>query len=110
MNEETARRLAVAMAVLCVRNTCIEDIHTGIAPHSPSGDFCDVKVVTPVQPVLEEMRQRADAEADAATHMAIRPNSRLGADAAPVEVLDEGSHRSAARLGTDRTLIDEVAA
>ena len=48
MNEETARRLAVAMAVLCVRNTCIEDIHTGIAPHSPSGDFCDVKVVTPV--------------------------------------------------------------
>jgi hypothetical protein len=48
MNEETARRLAVAMAVLCVRNTSIEDIHAGIEPHSPSGDFSDVKVVTPV--------------------------------------------------------------
>jgi hypothetical protein len=47
MNEEIARRLAVAMAVLCVRNTCIEDIHAGIEPHSPSGDFADVRVVTP---------------------------------------------------------------
>jgi hypothetical protein len=48
MNEETARRLAGAMAVLCVRNTCIEDIHAGIEPHSAAGDFSDVKVVTPV--------------------------------------------------------------
>ena len=47
MNEETARRLAVARAVLCVRNTSIEDIHAGIEPYSPSGDFSDVKVVTP---------------------------------------------------------------
>ena len=36
------------MAVLCVRNTCIEEIHAGIAPHSPSSDYSDVKVVTPV--------------------------------------------------------------
>jgi hypothetical protein len=35
------------MAVLCVRNTCIEDIHAGIEPHSPAGDFSDVKAVTP---------------------------------------------------------------
>jgi hypothetical protein len=48
MNEEMAKRLAVAMAVLCVRNTSIEDIHAGIEPHSPSGDFSDVKVVTPI--------------------------------------------------------------
>jgi hypothetical protein len=48
MNEEIARRLAVAMAVSCVRNTSIEDIHAGIEPHSPSGDYSDVKVVTPV--------------------------------------------------------------
>jgi hypothetical protein len=47
MNEETARRLAVAMAVLCVRNTSIENIHAGIEPHSPAGDCSDVKVVTP---------------------------------------------------------------
>jgi hypothetical protein len=43
MNDETAKR----MAVLCVRNTSIEDIHAGIEPYSPSGDFSDVKVVTP---------------------------------------------------------------
>jgi hypothetical protein len=48
MNEEIARRLALGMALLCVRNTCIEDVHAGIEPHSPSGDFSDVKVVTPV--------------------------------------------------------------
>ena len=36
------------MAVLCVRNTSIEDVHAGIEPHSPSGDYSDVKVVTPV--------------------------------------------------------------
>jgi hypothetical protein len=48
MNEEMARRLALAMALLCVRNTSIEDIHAGIEPHSPSGDFADVKVVTPI--------------------------------------------------------------
>jgi hypothetical protein len=34
--------------VLCVRNTSIEDVHVGIEPHSPSGDYSDVKVVTPV--------------------------------------------------------------
>jgi hypothetical protein len=48
MNEEMAKRLAVAMALLCVRNTSIEDIDAGIEPHSPSGDYSDVKVVTPI--------------------------------------------------------------
>ena len=48
MNEDIARRLATAMAVHCVRNTSIEDIHAGIEPYSASGDFSDVKVVTPV--------------------------------------------------------------
>ena len=36
------------MAVLCVRNTSIEDVHAGIEPHSPAGDYSDVKVVTSV--------------------------------------------------------------
>ena len=47
MNEEIAKRLALGMAVLCVRNTCIEDIHAGVEPHSQAGDFSDAKVVTP---------------------------------------------------------------
>ena len=38
---------AVFGDVLCVRNTGIEDIHSGIEPGSPAGDFSDVKVVTP---------------------------------------------------------------
>jgi hypothetical protein len=42
VNEETPKRLAV----LCV-HTPIEDIHAGIEPYSPSGDFSGVKVVTP---------------------------------------------------------------
>src|SRR5260370_39155058 len=47
MNQAIAKRLALGMAVLCVRNTSIEDIHAGIAPHSQAGDFSDAKVVTP---------------------------------------------------------------
>jgi hypothetical protein len=47
MNEEIAKRLALGMAVFCVRNTYIEDIHAGVEPHSQAGDFSDVKVVTP---------------------------------------------------------------
>jgi len=46
MDEEIAKRLALAMAVLCVRSTCIENIHAGKG-QSEIGDFSDVKVVTP---------------------------------------------------------------
>jgi hypothetical protein len=47
MNEFIAKRLALSMALMCVRNTCIEDIHAGVEPSSKAGDFSDVKVVTP---------------------------------------------------------------
>ncbi|HEY7328636.1 MAG TPA: hypothetical protein VH592_13410 [Gemmataceae bacterium] len=39
--------LAKSIAVLCVRNTFLEDLHSGITPSSQSGDYSDVKVVTP---------------------------------------------------------------
>ena len=39
--------LAKSIAVLCVRNTFLEDLHSGITPSSRSGDYSDVKVVTP---------------------------------------------------------------
>ena len=45
--QETLKQLALGFAVLCVRNTGIEDIHSGIEPGSAAGDFSDVKVVTP---------------------------------------------------------------
>ncbi|MGH7173842.1 MAG: hypothetical protein ACRELG_26470 [Gemmataceae bacterium] len=39
--------LAKSIATLCVRNTFLEDLHIGITPSSQSGDYSDVKVVTP---------------------------------------------------------------
>ena len=35
------------MGLMCVRNTCIEDIHAGVEPSSKAGDFSDAKLVTP---------------------------------------------------------------
>ncbi len=49
MKDELAQDMPkqLALAVVCVRNTGIEDIHSGIEPVSAGGDFSDVKVVTP---------------------------------------------------------------
>ena len=41
------KRLAKFMAQQCFRNTEIENIHAGLVPSSSTGDFSDVKVVTP---------------------------------------------------------------
>jgi hypothetical protein len=45
--EKDAQRLAKGMAVYCVRNTFLEDLHAGTAPSSKTGDYSDVKVVSP---------------------------------------------------------------
>ena len=42
-----AAALAKAITALCVRNTFLEDLHSGITPSSQAGDYSDVKVVTP---------------------------------------------------------------
>jgi hypothetical protein len=47
MEKDLAERLAKTLAVLCVRNTFLEDLHAGIYPSSTAGDYSDVKVVTP---------------------------------------------------------------
>jgi hypothetical protein len=39
--------LAKALAVTCVRNTFLEDLHAGKTPRTLTGDFSDVKVITP---------------------------------------------------------------
>ena len=44
MNEVIAKRLALNMALMCVRNTCIEDVHAGVEPSSKAGDFSDAKL------------------------------------------------------------------
>lgn len=44
---ESIKKNALEMAVTCVRNTVIEQYHCGITPQSKTGDYSDVKVVTP---------------------------------------------------------------
>jgi hypothetical protein len=43
--EEVAATLAKAMAILCVRNTRLEDLHAGLVPVTRTGDYSDVFVV-----------------------------------------------------------------
>ena len=48
MDEETRRAfagLAKLMALTCVRNTKLEDIHAGIVPVTRTGDYSDVVVL-----------------------------------------------------------------
>ncbi len=42
-----AERLAKLIALNCVRNTFLENLHSGTTPDSKTGDFSDVKVVSP---------------------------------------------------------------
>ena len=41
------RRLSQLLAVMGVRNSELEDLHAGMIPSSKTGDYSDVKVVTP---------------------------------------------------------------
>lgn len=43
----TLKDLALIIAVNCVRNTVIENYHCGTSPSSKTGDYSDVKVVSP---------------------------------------------------------------
>lgn len=47
LENDITKLQALGMALLCVRNTCIEDIHSGVEPQSKTGDFSDVHVITP---------------------------------------------------------------
>ena len=40
-------RLALSIVETCVRNTGLEDLHAGVFPGSVTGDYSDVKVVSP---------------------------------------------------------------
>ena len=49
MNEEAEKRIAAklakAMAILCVRNSRLEDLHAGVVPITKTGDWSDVIVL-----------------------------------------------------------------
>ena len=49
MNEDAEERIAAhlakTMAMMCVRNTMLEDIHAGLTPVTRTGDYSDVMVI-----------------------------------------------------------------
>lgn len=49
MNRDDEKRIAAAMAktlaMMCVRNTALETLHSGIAPVTRAGDYSDVRVI-----------------------------------------------------------------
>src|SRR5438128_335133 len=47
VDNKISSELAKSIAALCVRNTFLEDLHSGTTPASKTGDYSDVKVVTP---------------------------------------------------------------
>jgi hypothetical protein len=51
MDKNTAKDLAKALAVMCVRNTFLETLHAGKTAESRLGDYSDVKVVTPTREI-----------------------------------------------------------
>ena len=46
-NAVLQQRLAKYLVLQCVRNSQLEDLHTGIAPSSATGDYADVTVTSP---------------------------------------------------------------
>tara|TARA_Y100000815_G_scaffold219613_1_gene205374 strand:+ start:133 stop:516 length:384 start_codon:yes stop_codon:yes gene_type:complete len=61
--DRAARRIALALVEQCVRNTQLEELHAGKAPDSLSGDFTDVKVVTPYGEIpWPQLSRISDAE------------------------------------------------
>jgi hypothetical protein len=43
--KKTAASTAKTLAMMCVRNTMLEEFHAGLSPVSKTGDYTDVKVV-----------------------------------------------------------------
>ena len=59
-NEVVRKRLAKYLALNCFRNTALEDLHSGTGPISESGDYSDVKVITPRGEILWTNLSRFD--------------------------------------------------
>lgn len=56
-------RFTLALVEQCVRNTFLEDLHAGTVPDSASGDYSDVKVVTPFGEIpWTQLSRISDAE------------------------------------------------
>src|SRR5205814_2049496 len=58
----TAATFATMLAFHCVRNSSLEDLHAGIFPSSKTGDYTDVKVVSPYGEIAWNRVSRISAE------------------------------------------------
>src|SRR5438094_10624966 len=67
--QQTAEKLAHMLAFHCVRNSSLEALHAGVFPSSETGDYTDVKVVSPYGEIAwhrvsrmsdEEMKQLSE--------------------------------------------------
>ncbi len=62
-DHEIAAALAKALALACFRNTYLEDLHAGKWPDSATGDYFDVKVMTPTREIpWNELSRISDEE------------------------------------------------
>ena len=110
MNEVIAKRLALNMALMCVRNTCIEDVHAGVEPSSKAGDFSDAKLVTPYGEIPwnklsrirnDEMREFMKQVVDRLYTVLLRLD-----DPAFVDRMDQYARRATAKWDEPRNLTD----
>lgn len=44
-DEQTSKTLAKTLTMMCVRNSYLEDLHSGHCPITKTGDYSDVKVI-----------------------------------------------------------------
>ena len=58
----TAATVATMLAFHCVRNSYLEDLHAGIFPSSQTGDYTDVKVVSPYREIASNRLGRSSDE------------------------------------------------
>lgn len=61
--EDEKAFFTLALVEQCVRYTGLEDLHSGITPDSATGDYSDVKVVTPYGEIpWDNLSRISDAE------------------------------------------------
>jgi hypothetical protein len=61
--KDHVERLSRSLAVLAVRNTFLETLHSGKVPQSEAGDYSDVKVVSPTEEIpWTEVSRLSDPE------------------------------------------------
>lgn len=63
LTDSEKTRFTFALVEQCVRNTFLEALHAGTVPDSATGDYSDVKVVTPFGEIAwTELSRISDAE------------------------------------------------